>query len=173
MENGITVCKEFHLDRVSSTLCDLGPVHPLKWPSLISAEHPILMWRCRTSQISQTPARLSGFIFFMIFEKKFKKVGQKGGTGRCLHLWLIDFKRGHFWSSLRIMRQTTKAHWACPYPQILFAKSDYFPKSRRRRRRTGFPRFCFASLNVKSASRNKWFSVLELFFSRPPTWWQV
>ena len=24
------------------------------------------------------------------------------------------------------MRQTTKAHWACPDPQILLAKSDYF-----------------------------------------------
>ena len=24
------------------------------------------------------------------------------------------------------MRQTTKAHWACPDPQILPAKSDYF-----------------------------------------------
>ena len=26
------------------------------------------------------------------------------------------------------MRQTTKAHRACPPPQILPAKSDYFPK---------------------------------------------
>ena len=90
------------------------------------------------------------FRFFRKFRKKVQKVVQKAGTGWCLHLWLIDLKRGHFWSSFRIMRQTTKAHRACPPPQILPAKSNYFPK----KRRTGFPRFCFASLNVKSASRN-------------------
>ena len=71
------------------------------------------------------------FSFFHDFRKKSKKVGQKGGTGRCLHLWLIDFKRGHFWSSLRIMRQTTKAHWACPYPQILSVKSDYLSEKKK------------------------------------------
>ena len=64
--------------------------------------------------------------FFHKFREKFQKVVQKAGTGWCLHLWLIDLKRGHFWSSFWIMRQTTKAHWACPDPQILFAKSDYF-----------------------------------------------
>ena len=84
------------------------------------------MWRCRMSQISQTTAGLSGFVFFHTIWKKFQKVVQKAGTGWCLHLWLIDLKRGHFWSSFRIMRQTTKAHWACPDPQILFVKSDYF-----------------------------------------------
>ena len=153
MENGINVCKEFHLDRVSSTLCDLGPVHPLKWSTFISAEHEILMWRCRTSQNSQTTAGLSVFVFFHKFRKKFKRVVPKAGTGWCLHLWLIDLKRGHFWSSFRIMRQTTEAHWACHVPQILPAKSDYFPKEQKKRR-TWFPRSCFASLNVKSASRN-------------------
>ena len=91
------------------------------------------------------------FRFFHKFRKKSKKVVQKAGTGWCFHLWLIDLKRGHFWSSFRIMRQTTKAHWACPDPQILFVKSDYF--SGGEEKRTGFPRFCFASLNVKSASR--------------------
>ncbi len=128
------VCDEIHFDRVSSTLCDLGPVRPLKWSTLISAEHQISMWRCRTSQISQTPARLSGFVFFHYFRKKFKKVAPKAGTGWCLHPWLIDLKRGHFWSSFRIMRQTTKAHWACPDPQILPAKSDYFPKEQQKNR---------------------------------------
>ena len=92
------------------------------------------------------------FLVFHDFRKSPKKFLKKGGTGWCLHLWLIDFKRGHFWSSLRIMRQTTKAHWACRDPQILFAKSDYFPKEKQKR--PGFPWFCFASLNVKSASRN-------------------
>ena len=92
------------------------------------------------------------FRFFHYFRKKFKKVAPKAGTGWCPHPWLIDFKRGHFWSSFRIMRQTTKALRACPHPQILSVKSDYFPEEKRRR--TGFPRFCFASLNVKSASRN-------------------
>ena len=98
------------------------------------------------------------FRFFQKFRKKSKKVVQKAGTGWCLHLWLIDLKRGHFWSSFRIMRQTTKAHRACPPPQILPAKSDYFPK----KKRTGFPRFCFASLNVKSASRNNNWRIEEI-----------
>ena len=127
MENGINVCKEFHLDRVSSTLCDLGPVHLLKRSTFISADHQILMWRCRTSQISQTTAGLSGFVFFHKFRKKIKKVVQKAGTRWCLHQWLIDFKRGHFWISFKIMRQTTKALRACLPPHILFAKSDYCP----------------------------------------------
>ena len=28
------------------------------------------------------------------------------------------------------MRQTTKAHWACPPPQILSVKSDYFAEEK-------------------------------------------
>ena len=75
------------------------------------------------------------FRFFHKFRKKSKKVVQKAGTGWCLHLWLIDLKRGHFWSSFRIMRQTTKAHRACPPPQILPAKSDYFPRRREEKNR--------------------------------------
>ena len=75
------------------------------------------------------------FHFFHDFPKKSKKVAQKGGTGWCLHLWLIDLKRGHFWSSLRIMRQTTKAHRACPDPQILFAKSDYSKQQEQKKNR--------------------------------------
>ena len=103
------------------------------------------------------------FRFFHKFRKKFQKVVQKAGTGWCLHLWLIDLKRGHFWSSFRIMRQTTKSHRACPPPQILPAKSDYFP---RRSSRTGFPRFWFASLNVKSASRNYSLKIWVTWCSR-------
>ena len=123
------------------------------WNSQLSFQ-PTTRFRCDVVARHWFPKHPPGsqISFFSWFSKKSKNVGQKGGTGWCLHLWLIDFKRGHFWSSLRIMRQTTKAHWACPYPQILFAKSDYFPKEQKQKR-TGFPRFWFASLNVKSASR--------------------
>ena len=57
------------------------------------------------------------------------------------------------------MRQTTKAHRACHAPQILSAKSDYFPKEKeeeeeeKEKERTGFAKDQTASLNVKNASR--------------------
>ena len=95
-------------------------------------------FRCDVVARHRFPKRPLGSqvsFFFHNFRKKSKKVVQKAGTGWCLHLWLIDLKRGHFWSSFRIMRQTTKAHRACPPPQILLAKSDYFPEEQKKKNR--------------------------------------
>ena len=89
------------------------------------------------------------FRFFHYFRKKFKKVAPKAGTGWCPHPWLIDLKRGHFWSSFRIMRQTTEAHWACHAPQILPAKSDYFPKEEKRREENRISKVLFCQSQRK------------------------
>ena len=90
------------------------------------------------------------FRFFHNFRKKFKKVAPKAGTGWCLHPWLIDLKRVTFGaaseSCVKLPRRTG------PVP-TLRSSSQKVIIFRRRRSSTGFPRFRFASLNVKSASR--------------------
>ena len=55
------------------------------------------------------------------------------------------------------MRQTTKAHRACPPPQILPAKSDYFPKKEKKEKdRISKVLFCQSQRKERFAQKVKW-----------------
>ena len=92
--------------------------------------------------------------FFVKIFKNVTKTGPKSGSRERLYHFLIQLKEGIFSRLPKSTGQKIERISMCPPPNILSTKSDYFCGRTNERTNERTDRFCFATTNVQSASRN-------------------